>query len=931
MFTPRKKCSRKGKKEARKGKECMFTHRRHIFNRRAIEDDVAKPWAAVGTWFLGPKAENADVFTDLMTTAMDSHFNFRKGFYPCDPPYVTDELRQATSFKVSYLRMKTELERMQKDLHKSVPFFSTRYKGHVNWDTAVPANLGYIASILWNQNNCAGEGGPVTTGYEVEAGSDLCEMVGLNRKDSMGHLVTGGSVANIEAIWVARNLKYYPLGLQEALLNDDRLAKASGYQIYLPQRGTTIKMVEATQWELLNLDTDCIIKMPFDVADLAGLTQTELRNIMDNYIYESIGAQEFCRRHQLTKPPCVVVGSSYHVSFLKAMNIVGLGKGSLVTVPVDNNARMDTNKLKLILLEKMTNEIPVISVISIMGTTEESAVDPLEDIFTIRAELSKMEKGLNFSIHADAAWGAYFCCMLRDAPLGDPMPSPQEEGFVPELFLNNHVKKQLMVLNQCDTITVDPHKSGFCPYPAGAICYRDKNLNNFLSVASGVVYYHGDINLGDVGIEGSKPGAAACGVLLANKVIGLHKNGYGRILSECMFTSKILYCYWVCMTEDFDNFVLETTKALPSGNVPGTELDYVTFIRERILLKTNEELANDAQAMQVLQEIGPDTLIPCFSVNICGNKDVNLCNDINAAIFNDLCHDSTEESEQRMPMIVTSSTMKDHQYGSSLEHFKERLGLDTANKDGVKYIITTCLDPWSTSMEFMDDLAGIMRNTILNAIGTVTDTPGIHSFVSTDVVNAEKEIFLCYAGDFKQTQHQYFATEPKRLHDLLYNDSEEERLSEKFDFFVGLDSSVPFMTANMKVVDVPRYDHLDKADDQYPDNATYLLYGDINFAYLFHTPTKDPDYLQIVRLQELPKGLGEQAEKQVILKQGVDAELLRVSGAPTFDSEGKIVDPLTDLKYDIHFVGIQGEEVTTGVVLQKKIWFDGEVLNKVAA
>ena len=71
----------------------------------------------------------------------------------------------------------------------------------------------------------------MTTGYEVEAGSDLCEMIGLNRDDSMGHLVTGGSIANIEAIWVARNLKYYPLGLQEALLNDDQLAKASGYQV----------------------------------------------------------------------------------------------------------------------------------------------------------------------------------------------------------------------------------------------------------------------------------------------------------------------------------------------------------------------------------------------------------------------------------------------------------------------------------------------------------------------------------------------------------------------------------------------------------------------------------------------------------------------------------------------------------------------------
>lgn len=48
--------------------------------------------------------------------------------------------------------------------------------------------------------------------------------------------------------------------------------------------------------------------------------------------------------------------------------------------------------LKKILLEKMNNEIPVISVISIMGTTEESAVDPLKDIFEIRKELSTMEK-----------------------------------------------------------------------------------------------------------------------------------------------------------------------------------------------------------------------------------------------------------------------------------------------------------------------------------------------------------------------------------------------------------------------------------------------------------------------------------------------------------------------------------------------------------
>ena len=147
-------------------------------------------------------------------------------------------------------------------------------------------------------------------------------------------------------------------------------------------------------------------------------------------------------------------------------------------------------------------------------------------------------------------------------------------------------------------------------------------------------------------------------------------------------------------------------------------------------------------------------------------------------------------------------------------------------------------------------------------------------------MNANKEVFVCCAGNFKQAQFQYSAIarfrflsdedmatfvktsegesqpivlrntlskDKRRLHDLLFDDSEGNRLSEKFDFYVGLptESSVSFMTADMKIVDVPRYDHFDRADDQYPDNATYVLYGDVGNAYLFHTPTKDPDYLQV--------------------------------------------------------------------------------------
>lgn len=84
------------------------------------------------------------------------------------------------------------------------------------------------------------------------------------------------------------------------------------------------------------------------------------------------------------------------------------------------------------------------------------------------------------------------------------------------------------------------------------------------------------------------------------------------------------------------------------------------------------------------------------------------------------------------------------------------------------------------------------------------------------------------------------------VHNVLYNDTGS--LEEEFDFYEGLptDSSKPLMLKRkMKVVDVPRSDHFDKADDQYPEFATYILYGDVGNAYLFHSPTKDPDYLQV--------------------------------------------------------------------------------------
>ena len=74
------------------------------------------------------------------------------------------------------------------------------------------------------------------------------------------------------------------------------------------------------------------------------------------------------------------------------------------------------------------------------------------------------------------------------------------------------------------------------------------------------------------------------------QVIGLDRQGYGRILAECMFTAKIMYCLWVTLAEKDDNFVIETTKPLPKKYKNMSRKEQMEFIKERILGKSNEEL-----------------------------------------------------------------------------------------------------------------------------------------------------------------------------------------------------------------------------------------------------------------------------------------------------------------------------------------------------
>lgn len=175
-------------------------------------------------------------------------------------------------------------------------------------------------------------------------------------------------------------------------------------------------------------------------------------------------------------------------------------------MPIDVNARIDTVKLRRILQDRLEIQQAVYTVVAIIGSTEEGSVDPLDEILDIRDEFEK--KGLTFLVHADAAWGGYFASMIREPPAGmydnrDAEDSDHEEDrdFVPSIALRDSTTNQFHALARADSITIDPHKSGYIPYPAGGLCYRDGRLKSVLTW--GAPYLHqGEESIGIFGVEG---------------------------------------------------------------------------------------------------------------------------------------------------------------------------------------------------------------------------------------------------------------------------------------------------------------------------------------------------------------------------------------------------------------------------------------------
>jgi len=381
--------------------------------------------------FPGPAGENEDLLTELVAEAVRDHLAWRRNYQPGDGQLYDPAAVPAVAEVAQVVRRETA--DLLGRLRRSFPFHHPRYIAHQQSELTIPSIVGSLAGLLYNSNNVTAESGNVTVELEVTATSRLLEMVGyrpppdppwdptpddlaayqekVRADESWGwcYLTSGGTSANIAALWMARNVTLMAPDIAE-------LCKGGEGRLPIdlevtPAGKTAPEQVRDLQrHELLNLppseSVPLLARLFARSDDPAGLWRALLQHTRSTAGLTARPAAA----------PVIFVTGARHYSIAKAADLLGLAVDDVAS---DSQHRMDLADLETKLIAAHEAGRAVVAVIAIIGTTEEGAVDRLDAVLDLRARMEK-QYGLSFWVHADAAWGGYLASLSR-LPAGEEL------------------------------------------------------------------------------------------------------------------------------------------------------------------------------------------------------------------------------------------------------------------------------------------------------------------------------------------------------------------------------------------------------------------------------------------------------------------------------------------------------------------------------
>lgn len=113
-------------------------------------------------------------------------------------------LPEFTSLAGNEAHLAETLNALAERLRDNYPYFHPLYVGQMLKPPHPIARLAYALAMWINPNNHALDGGRATSAMEKEVVAELAAMFGWNK--FLGHLCGGGTMANLEALWVAGQL-----------------------------------------------------------------------------------------------------------------------------------------------------------------------------------------------------------------------------------------------------------------------------------------------------------------------------------------------------------------------------------------------------------------------------------------------------------------------------------------------------------------------------------------------------------------------------------------------------------------------------------------------------------------------------------------------------------------------------------------------------
>jgi glutamate/tyrosine decarboxylase-like PLP-dependent enzyme len=565
--------------------------------------------------FLGPKSENQDLFNKMCQIVLDDIHGYRRGFHPESNRLITEHDKSSESYIESTNNTIDVLEKIfgiqRRD---SIPTFDQKYLAHMHGDLIFPAVIGYISSIMYNPNNVVGEASPATLPFELKFISKLNKMVGYptylyNHSDeesdffSSGHLTSGGTTANIEGLWVARNLKYYPLTIKYLSENIEEC-----YQLkVITVNGTDLK--DSSYFDLFNLLPDDIYKLQFKInKTYKNEIEKNINEVFDSkfkeFSVQNLGIHDFhlLINNEISKNgpnekhiriPKLIISHTKHYSWPKSIELLGIGKKHIEEIGVDSQFKLDITLLEE-KIRKLNNEgESILALIPLVGTTEEGIIDPIKEIIKMRDEFfSKYKYG--FYLHADAAYGGYFASLLeinsingtnsfsyltklKNTPEGYSIGNTDDDKIqlnILSKIRDLSILNDLMYLKNVDSITIDPHKLGYIPYPAGSVLYKNHLSSQHITfdapyLKSGRTV-DGDfagLFMGNTTIEGSRPGAAATACHVAAEILPLDYRNHGRLLAYTMITTQKFFDKLQDFNRDDNSGIKLIPQFVPETNI----------------------------------------------------------------------------------------------------------------------------------------------------------------------------------------------------------------------------------------------------------------------------------------------------------------------------------------------------------------------------